>query len=316
LRHLRLRVSHVCEEMLLHGPRPGPRLCHCENTCECCSGDGKDACDRVRSWALRSLSVWVPQAVNKRSRRTKHAFDLLAKLPTKHGTYVNIISQQDLLPGSAEPANGFLRPSFVWRSESNSTSPGGQPILIYGHNVQALGAVQRPDPCLRYCEEHRLMATYAGRMFEMGEDAFPKSPYPYMAEWALEGSGRWAQEGHGGRRYPAMEGDGEDKPFWKPSYNATSPITGRTVNGMANLGLWSCLFPNCRTRCASLQHLRGHQIYAHPSEPHCGPWLGLRPCPSVGCSRIGHRGFSRHEDLQLHILTHHLYPCTSLSRTM
>lgn len=314
LRHLRLRVSHVCEEMLVAWPAPRP--CPCENTCECCSGDGQDACERVRCWALRSLSIWMPQAVDERGRRAKHAFNLLAKLPSTHGTYVNIISQQNLLLVPTEPAISFFRPSFVWRSESNITSPVGQPILVYGHNLQAAEAIQRSDPSLRYCEEHRLMATYAGRLFQMGEDAFPKSPYPYMAEWALEGSARWAQEGHNGPRYPAMEADEENKPFWKPCYDATFPITGRAVTGGTNLGLWSCLFPDCRTRCESLQHLRGHHIYAHPSEPHCGPWLGLRPCPSVGCSRVGHQGFSRQEDLQLHALTHRLYPCTSLSRTI
>lgn len=310
LRHLRLRVSHVCEGMLFAGHALRP--CPCEDICECCNGDGESLCERVRSWVLGSLGVWVPQGTDDRCRR---ALKLLAKLPSTHGTHINIISQQNLLPASEQPATGFFRPSFVWRSDSNIESPGGQTNLIYGHTLQALESVQRDDPSLRYCEEHRLMATNARRMFEMGEDAFPKSPYPYMAEWTLEGSSRWAQNGKGGCRYPALEGE-EDKPFWKASHSTTSHDPTRQRRGKTTTGLWACLFPDCRTRCKSLQHLRGHQIYAHPSEPHCGPWLGLRPCPSVGCSRIGHQGFSRHEELQRHILTHHLYPCTSLSRAV
>jgi len=60
-----------------------------------------------------------------------------------------------------------------------------------------------------------------------------------------------------------------------------------------------------------MQSLRKHLARAHKR------WLqdetshGARPCPSVGCSRVGLYGFCTEKDLEEHLLEHRLRPCTT-----
>jgi hypothetical protein len=243
-----LRVNHVCEAMLPFGPSPPG--CSCEGGCRLCNEGVKDFCEHMRAWMLRSFTVWLPSGAVDENSLTAHAFRRLSKVPLSHGTYFNVISQQNQRTEYRDWVDGSCCPSFTWRSDRNREDPAEGSTVVHGHTLDAHAPSATADLCFRCCEETPPMAHGPIRLFQMGEDGFPKTPFPYVAEWMLEGPSRWAQEKHGGVRYPALEG-----------YKREDQKSDETR-------LWACLFPYCQSHHESLQRLRGHHFYRHPIESH------------------------------------------------
>jgi hypothetical protein len=303
LANLRLRVGHLCESMLPSGSPVRP--CPCDEDCDCCSGGGKLMCDAVRSWNLQRLNIWIPIGETEHDESFNRATQLLIKLSHTHGSITTIIRQRDI------PANNVRIPIypvqqrlFAWTVESNC------PTILRGTlDVHGMLVPRSPFKAPHDCAEHQALTNSPIRKFFLGSEGTPASFFSYVAEWLLEDQSRWAQDGHRGCRYPAAEGDLKDKPFWKDSHGP--PLVGAHLTALERgAGQFACLFPDCRMRCETLHQLRGHNLYAHPEQPHVDIYLGAKPCPSVGCDRIGLRGFHRDEDLEKHLMGHHLQSCS------
>ncbi|KAF2743411.1 hypothetical protein M011DRAFT_461645 [Sporormia fimetaria CBS 119925] len=280
LRHLRLRVGHICSELISSARERQLRPCPCEEGCECCAGPNRALCALTRSWNLKTLTIWLSPRPGDECCPFKGTLRALDRLSPTHGTTTTIISQNDGRYTLSEVTRGYFHPAFTWKRETYD--PVYQAYEVRGHIFEPFAL---PPHKHSGCTEHALLTSGRQRSFQLGEDAFPKTPFPYVAAWMLEGHARWAQNTHRGRRYPAS--DCNDTPSF------------------------SCLVPGCRHACQTLNELRGHHIYEHESHLVLGQWNGgVVPCPSVGCDRVGSRGFAREEDLEKHLLEHHVRPCT------
>lgn len=70
--------------------------------------------------------------------------------------------------------------------------------------------------CLMPCSEHRLLTESPGRYFQirdMRHGQTSQASYPFVVEWIAEKKQTWAQDYHGGRRYPIGEGKNTESPF-------------------------------------------------------------------------------------------------------
>ncbi|KAF2470212.1 uncharacterized protein BDR25DRAFT_370204 [Lindgomyces ingoldianus] len=284
LQHFRLRVAHVCETILDLGPDLEPCFC---TKAYCGVGLGKSSCPRICSWDLRRMTVWIPTGQDKENNSFVQASKRLTEHCASHAPFTILVNQQHthtcvLSPGIAVCTN------FTWSVTSNFCS--NRTSGYSDHNHRSGSNVQNMP-----CRDHNFLLRSPRRYFLPNDDN-PRTPFPYMAEWAVESQNRWTQDSHRGCRYPICDGSQPGDPFWKTTRD------GR--------GLWACLFPKCQIRCQSFYALQGHQLYGHPEKPHDGMYHSYYPCPSVGCSRVGRWGFYRKKELEEHLLSHHLNPCT------
>ncbi|KAF2112575.1 hypothetical protein BDV96DRAFT_152799 [Lophiotrema nucula] len=283
--HVRLRVKHVCQA-LFGSKTPSP----------------------VDLKNLRSIVIWPsPFDDFAASDEFREACD---NLPYPPGPYDPGIKNNILIyhewsrPRQVTPlyAGGFY----------TSTTHHRRPVvniegcLEPGHDT--------PAPLIRpACEEHAKIKSTHRRTFGLRhprtENTLGRTPYVYMVAWLLEGEARWAQNEHGGCRYPYLEGNEEGKPFWKDLYVVESPEQGHEWRYPSS-GPFACLFPHCRRRFKAFVGLQIHHHRAHPRWPHDDVTGGAMPCPSLGCDRVGLWGFYRKSELEQHLLKHHRYPCT------
>ncbi|KAF2005718.1 hypothetical protein P154DRAFT_483193 [Amniculicola lignicola CBS 123094] len=299
LKYLRLRVGHLCNNLLAPGAprRERPR----EMDCECCKGDTQLACLVSKTWNMRRLVLWLPwgQTLEDGSISDLH---FLTKLNPNHGTLVTVVSQVDR---AYPPRLGIDNPprnvycDFEWAAGGNYHTFSHMPVendvvKVFGKSDRNHRAGIPIEPTHTYtpCAEHLAMCRTPQRRFSIGTYHYPETPYSAMAQWDLEKENRWAQDGHGGCRYPIAEGDQHDK------------------HGLERgAGLFACIFPKCQKRVESLTQLRGHLMYSHPENPHDDVYYRAHPCPSIGCARVGLWGFYRLKELEEHLLSHHLRPC-------
>lgn len=310
LRHLRLRVGHVCRHIL--GPHSNPQVLG-----DAAIRDGSQElnCGKTSTaGTLEIFTVWLPSSEDARVLyRLLHE---QSKPPNFQKAVVTVIRKE--FPTSAitrlSPYGPHESPIWAARHSYSDNTSIHRSVHVHKMNKMVHSAMLPSEP-VQYCHEHELLTTTLRRQFQMGGDVYPKSDFPYIGEWILEDICRWAQAGHLGARYPAMEANSEDKPFWRKPILWHPPtlseyMTFKNQSITEGSGLWACLFPACPARCDSLNHLRGHQLYAHPASPHTGQFQGAHPCPSVGCDRIGYRAYTSPQELEKHLLQHHIHPCT------
>jgi hypothetical protein len=299
LRFLRLRLGHVCEDLLPPGFQPSP----CILTETVREGAMKEA---VKSWKLQRMTIWMPHGQTEITDSLARSLRDIMTLFIDNGPIVTAVYSQYLsarrpMYSSNGTPSHFQFRSWIKSNESNNGElEGGTTNAITGMVYQPRIPRHKSHPC----PEHHIL--FSGLCKVLRNGRVGELTRPEMSEWVLEDQGRWAQDGHRGCRYPIELGDYPNKPYWKASH-ARLPTEKDASNGY---GVWACLFPGCRSRCNSLYSLQGHHMYAHPSKPHTGTYYGIQPCPSVGCDRIGLNGFKDSRELEDHLLGHHLFPCT------
>ncbi|KAF2269832.1 hypothetical protein CC78DRAFT_240553 [Lojkania enalia] len=313
LQYLRLRVTHICKAALPSGyvSRPPPS----ENDGEQRTDDERELCALAKSWNMRQITLWLPsRQIDEHCPLTSSLQKLinLSTEPKPLATFVYQKEQQWSQRSSLLESGSHIYSHFTWEAKQCSrdgTSAGGRTSRLSGYSDRNYRSGLIPEPPLG-CIEHGILQRAPRRYFQLSVYDYIRSPYPYLAEWLLESANRWAQDGHGGCRYPVPESDHQNKPFWKGSHEIP-PSGSALMAGMAKgAGLYHCLFPKCSTRCESIHHLRGHHLSAHPQKPHEGTYYGAQPCPSAGCPHVGLWGFYKKRDLERHLLEHHRKPCT------
>ncbi|KAF1849378.1 uncharacterized protein K460DRAFT_365261 [Cucurbitaria berberidis CBS 394.84] len=316
LRYLRLRVGHICNDLLAF--RPGTVRCYDAESCEYCTTNERATCSLLRSWQMRSMTIWLPwghaAANNAFIRASKALLDPCLRNPT----IILLVHQTDnehprRLSITEPPDN--IHMSCAWTPQSNVSTALRERLEFFKFKtVRGSSYVptstttfkrstRRQMMSSRTCIEHDKLLCAPMREFNIsysvgpGSEPGTTSTWTYMAEQTVENMVSWTQNSHLGNRFPMPESDECGKLFW----------TGEK--------LWPCRFPGCKEKCETLVHLRGHHMYAHPVRLFGFKWNGYVPCAAVGCDRIGEDGFKDSEELEEHMLGHHLQPCTLLEDT-
>lgn len=309
LRHLRLRTGHICSHLLPF--QSSTQQCDATQSCSYCTSNNHATCALLRAWFMRSIIIWLPWGQTSKNNFFLEAAGSLIDPSLRNPTTILLIHQTDHAEPDREtvvdpPQNVYKL--FSWTPESNVSTALRERLEYFnfkpisGHSVKLSAARERPISELkrhsgRTCTEHDILLVAMNRSFQMSLSFEPgnSSPYPYMAEQTMENMLGWTQNSHLSYRFPISEHAEHGKPFWK----------GKR--------LWACQFPGCKERCATLVHLRGHHMYAHPECPHYTKWQGYIPCPVLGCVRVGEQGFTNYEQIREHLLAHHVGKCTLLA---
>lgn len=263
LRHLRLRLGHVCGH-ILHAEQNPPII---GDTAVEHGVDGFVLPKTSTARSLETFTLWIPNTGDT------EAIDLLwsGKRPMSlKNALMTIIRQEPILTRPTAVDRHRSPGSLVWKARYSHRGESSIERSVQVHTVNKVHSAMLPPNPLRHCAEHDILTTTSRRQFQVGGDVYPKSDFPYIAEWILESRSRWAQAGHLGARYPAPEAERADKPFWRKPTLWHPPtlmeyIEYKDVSVKEGTGLWACLLPGCPARCESLNHLRGHQLYAHPT---------------------------------------------------
>ena len=290
LRHLRLRVGHLCESLLAQGPTLGS----CSQTLSSCYGENETICTLLRSWDVRYLTLWLPWGQTEAASSFARTSRLLCERSSLHRPNVKVIYQSNEQQPTQTINQGLKSVFLSFRLTYLSNYAESTIRGCSSHNDRS-GRFTRLMPC----SEHQLLTESPWRYFQIPDRLHgqtSQASYPFAVEWIVEGEWRWAQYHHGSRRYPIAEGRNKEIPFWRDT--------------STRLRLFACLFPKCRVRERLLRSLRRHLVRAHGQWPQDETSHGARPCPSVGCSRVDLYGFYTEKDLEEHLLEHHLRPCT------
>ncbi|KAF2851843.1 hypothetical protein T440DRAFT_467606 [Plenodomus tracheiphilus IPT5] len=308
LRHLRLRIGHVCNTILGHGfaDLNDDTAASCDQNIQ---GDYKGAVKTlILQWHMRSLTIWLPWGSTLDSETPfSRACTALLDPHIRNSTVILIIQQTDLycrerrtitMPGLP------LCNKFTWTPHTN-VSPSIRHALpdfrfatICGYSEVGRRRpstkrtmASRTGPGRHYCQECAIIRDAPKRLF-FQSSTFSPPPEPdtttshtYIALQTIENMLSWSTNMHSSYRYPLSQADKPNKPFWKGP------------------DLWACQFPNCGVRSKSLVHLRGHQMYKH--EEHTSS--GRVRCPSTGCDWVG--SIKDGGVYEVHLLGHHLGPC-------
>lgn len=314
LQHLRLRVSHVCGTLL---STPPPQHSDQERAeCNSCGHGAQAVCRLLRDWNMRGMTIWLHYSVIPTDTTFENTLSALIKPVLRCRSTIMLVRETYF--GSRDPqelAAGWgldARRRVLLSTESNIPFSTRQRLQSWVDRVYGIPGSRNIWSSRHFpCEEHQVLRSGLYREFEFGgQGRTPISPFPYMAEWALEYGRRWAQHEHLGSRYPVVEGDAPSKPFFQCNLFSSRPVPPQYISMEAGGEQWACLFPGCHIKCPSFLYLRGHQSYAHPGQPHKWLYSGLSPCPSNGCDRVGQRGFRDAKDLEQHLLDHHRKLCT------
>ncbi|KAF2122803.1 hypothetical protein BDV96DRAFT_7958 [Lophiotrema nucula] len=310
LRYLRLRTGHLCQSLV----GPGRLVeCSCGSNTSVCSSIGTTHCAVAKTWKMQQICIWLPWGHHEEDSTLAISLRRITKL-SPSPPLTTIVCQNHSRAhymGLVLGAQEDLYPNFVWEAKANMKDADGYQVRRASVFIKDKRRRESYDN-KESCEEHRLLTKSPRRYFQLGSELYPQCPFAHMAEWYLESGRRWAQDAHGGCRYPVSEANKKNSPFWKASHDVPPPGSAQTVRHHlgCGTGLYHCLFPGCRTRCESIAHLRGHLMYAHPERPHDTTYEGALPCPSVGCARVGSLGFYHKQDLEEHLLDHHIGLCT------
>lgn len=310
LRRLRLRVGHICNALLAF--QTDTQSCNHVASCEYCIASEQATCALLRSWQMRSMTVWIPWGQPAEDNTFVQTSKALMNPSLRNLTVIVLVHQND------EKHNGrtsIIEPSesvytqFTYRPQSNVSTAVRERLEYFKFNsvtggtlksetVAARQRLERLNNFDRICNEHDTLISTSVRLFNLSPSFGPipeagsTSPYPHMAEQTLESMVSWTQNMHLGYRFPISEGNECGKPFWKESK------------------IWACRVVCCKERCETLVHLRGHHMWAHPERLHEASWSGYEPCPSIGCDRVGMNAFESYREAEEHLLAHHLRPCT------
>jgi hypothetical protein len=300
LRHLRLRVGHVCDVLL--ALEPDADDCGDIRGCDYCATNEQATCSLVRNWRMRTMIVWLPWGQDTANNALAKASKALLDASLRNATVILLISQTDEEVSRISISDPSFDPfqRFSWSVKSNVSATLQEKLDYFRFKSISGTTVYRNDTrysqghhndCLECESLHRVeirQYILSGLPIEVGA----MTAYPYVAEQTVEHMISWTQSSATGYRFPMPEADDPSKPFFQTA------------------DLWPCLFPGCHVRSKTLVHLRGHHIYAHPKYPTWKRWGGYQPCPRSGCDRVGENGFKDREELERHLRGHHLRPCT------
>ncbi|KAH9866257.1 hypothetical protein J1614_008823 [Plenodomus biglobosus] len=312
LRHLRLRMGHVCNTMLGDGfASPNYNLAQSCN--QKASKDYKGALDSLISqWHMRALTIWLPwgSALNSDTPFSRACTALLdPKL--RNPTVILLIQQTDIYSPKRSTITIPALPvyhRFTWTPHTNvppslsKTLPDFRFRTICGYTDanRRLASMNptthsRMRPEHRHCKECVKIRHAPTRHFLTSNTFYPPpepdttTSYPYMATQTVENMLSWSTNVHLSYRYPLSQADEPGKSFWRGPDR------------------WSCQLPGCGVRSKSMVHLKGHQIYKHVNYT---PFGEIR-CPSTGCDWIGGINSEDEAVYEAHLMEHHLEPCTT-----
>lgn len=303
LRHLRLRIGHICSDLL--GFRPNTPPCSHAPTCDYCSASEAATCLLLRTWKMRTMTIWLPWGQAQETNSFALAATTLLNPSLYNPTTILLIQQTDHMhpdrSSITKPPSNIYN-SFTWTPISNVSHAIRSRLdafafkPISGHCT----TLRAPAPSSAQTLAQTIAHSTPLRRFQLSGTPAPQrtieagstTAYPFLALHALEASLAWTQRHHASARFPLSESDQPGKTYWKPG----------DVGG-AEKRFWYCEFPGCRER-RGLIGLRGHVMYAHAEQAWRDGGVGRWACVSVGCDRVGERGFGREEELEAHLRGH------------
>lgn len=311
--NLRLRIGHLCNMLL--GLHEYALDCGNVRGCEYCKNGEQRICDLVRGWHMRNMTVWLPWGQSVANNSLAIASRALLNPDRINHATLLFITQTDEFQVTrttiSDPkSDPFWR--FSWTLNSNvSVDTQGDVGTFRAEPMNGFSVYMKDKrfiadrSAVSECPECENMRNVSFRTFMLSSPPNrvaatrdTTTSFSYVAEQMVENTSSWIQSSHVGFRFPISEADDASKPFFKTA------------------DLWPCLFPNCRVRSRTINHLRGHHIYAHPRFAHFDSRDGVHPCPCPGCPCVGEFGFRDRESFQQHLLEHHRGPCASGSSVL
>lgn len=261
LRHLRLRTGHICSAVLPEIPNTPS----CEHSlCEHCNKQETAAFVLLRSWKLRTMTIWLPWGQDILTNSFALAATALLDPEIYNPTTFLLIQQHDrsaLNRASITDPKATVYNRFIWTPHSNVSTAIRSRIDYYnfksllGHRIGNRKMTQGDDA---HGEQH-VRREVILRLYNLSIDDATERPeaggstkYPYVAVATVEAMLTWTQRSQGGYRFPISESDADGKMY----------CSNKEVAADHKL-IWHCQFPGCKERCKSLLNLRGHHMYIH-----------------------------------------------------
>lgn len=251
LRHLRLRIGHVCSDLLASSPLP---TCTTKPSDEQCTLTRAPTNCLFHSWRMKSMTVWLPWGQTGTNNTFAQAIQPLLDISNNSQATILLIHQTDRANPNRvniSTPNSNVYTNFLWTPQSN-ISPTSN-FKDYFAFQPLSGLLTQPG---------RLPVSAAKTSAKLPQrDFYPTltsdTHYPepggttshaYIAESTLESMLSWTQRRYGSYRYPISESDEEGKIWWKGPE------------------IWHCLDTKCEKRGKNkvLAGLRGHIMYEHP----------------------------------------------------
>ncbi|KAH7092094.1 hypothetical protein FB567DRAFT_230461 [Paraphoma chrysanthemicola] len=306
LRHLRLRTSHICSTLLNFHPNTPP--CPQSSTCSHCTSNSPATCHLLRTWTMRTMTIWLPWGQTLASNSFAQSASALLNPTLYNPTTILVIQQSDHMHPdrtSISTPNSSVYDSFTYTPHSNVSRAIRERLDVFAFK-RISGHSTLPRPTNSSSEMTASLAQKTTHNTPLRRFYFSHPPsldtgsftsHAFLAMHALEAGLAWTQRRRIGARFPIAESDQRGKMYWK---------SGDQEGGRNKGVLWYCEYPGCGERRARVG-LRGHVMYEHGevglgSDGRQGRKWG---CVSVGCDRVGELGFMSEGDRDEHLRGHY-----------
>jgi hypothetical protein len=253
LRHLRLRTGHVCSALL---PQLAITLPCERSSCECCPTHGPAACALLRSWKMRTMTIWLPWGERVKYNHFALAATALLDPEVYNPSTVLMIEQFDVCcPGRTSITDPYfdVYDFFSWKPFSNVSKAIHSRLEYFNFKtVKGRSSTNSGRAWVELTERRRYDLSFEGD--RQPPPVGGSTSFPYVAVSTLESMLTWTQRAHGSYRFPISEADSREKMYCDAN---------RKVHVDEKL-IWCCRSPGCKERCKSLLNLRGHHMYMHP----------------------------------------------------